>query len=156
MASVLADELREVEASERWRLHYSHEPVHIPQPAAGTAAVYIAPGTVEVDVLSVSFTFTAGAGVGNRIPFVRFLDPSGASVGTFGAPFLLVATNVARVSFGIGVAQFGANSAAIMGGGIPPVRLMDGMRLELGAAGILPADQISAAALFVRQSRVRD
>ncbi len=145
-----------VQASDDWRLHYSHEPIALANPAAGQPLTYVVPGAVEVEVLAVSFTFTAAAAVANRVPFVRFLDTSGVAVADVAAPFLLVATNVARVTFGVGVQQFGANSAVRIGAGIPALRLGDGMRVQLGATAIAAADTITAARLFVRQWRVRN
>jgi hypothetical protein len=141
--------------AEPWFLHGSAEVIGVPSAAAGQPLTYTVPGAVEVAVLSVSFTFTAGAAVANRVPFVRFLDQSGVAFCDVGVPFVLVATNAARVTFGVGVQQFGANSAARMGAGIPSMRLADGLQVQLGATGIQAADTITAARLFVRQWRVR-
>jgi hypothetical protein len=149
----MADEW--VQASDEWRLHYSHEPVALAAPPAGQALTYTVPGAVEQEVLAVSFTYTASAAPANRVPFVQFLDQGGGIVCEVATPFLLVATNVARVTFGVGMQQFGANSAARLGAGIPPLRLGDGMRVRLSATAIAAADTITGARLFVRQWRVR-
>lgn len=139
-----------------YTLHAEHLPVSIPTPAVGAAATMTVPGSVQWEVLSISWTYTASSNAATRIPFLAFLDTAGASVGSFGSPFTVVATNVAQVSFGVGATQFGANSSARMGGGIPAMRLGDGMRVQLSATLIDSADTITAARMFVRQWRVRE
>lgn len=141
--------------AEYWRLHDSHEPARLSSPAVGQPLVYTVPGSVEQELLAVSFTYTCSAGVANRVPTIRFLDAGGRAFCEVGTPFLLVATNVAQVTFGVGLQQFGANSAARLGAAIPPMRLGDGLGFELTATAIQAADTITAAAMFVRQWRVR-
>lgn len=148
-------ESERVQAQESWRLHYSHEPVSLGNPAAGQALTRAVPGAVEWEIQSVSFTFTAAAAVANRIPFLQVLDTGGVAVCEVATPFLLVATNVARVTFGVGIQQFGANSAIRLGAGIPALRLGDGMRIVLGATAMQGADTITAARMYVRQWSVR-
>lgn len=144
-----------VQGSREWLLHYSHEPVALPDPAAGAALTVTVPGAVEWQVLAASFTYTASGAAANRIPFIRFIDQTGVAVADVGAPFLLVATNVSRITFGVGVQQFGANSAVRIGAGIPALRLGDGMQVQLGATAIAAGDTITDARLYVKQWRVR-
>jgi hypothetical protein len=144
-----------VQASEEWRLHYSHEPISMGSPPAGQPLTRAVPGAIEWEIQSISFTYTASAGVANRIPFVQFLDTGGGIVCEVATPFLLVANNAARVTFGVGVQQFGANSAVRIGAGIPLLRLGDGMRVRLGATAQQAADTITGARMFVRQWTVR-
>jgi hypothetical protein len=73
-----------------------------------------------------------------------------------GTPFKLVATNGSRVTFAVGIVQFGADSAIRMGAGIPCLRLGDGMNISITATGIAATDTITNARLFVRQFRVRE
>ena len=148
--------LQDLEGFDYWTLHGEYHPVSLPQPAAGTALTYTVPGSVQMEVLSISFTYTASGNVATRIPFVAFLDTSATSVGSFGTPFTLVASDVSRVSFGVGVVQYGANSSARMGASIPCLRLGDGMQVQISATAINATDQISAARMFVRQWRVRE
>ncbi len=155
--NTLAEEAaRDAWDARQWELHSEWEPVSLGSPAAGAALTVTVPGSVQWEVLSASFTFTASANAADRVPFIAFLDQSGVSVGSFGTPFKLVATNVSRVSFGVGATQYGADSAARIGSGIPCLRLGDGMRVQLSATLIDTADTITAARLFVRQWRVRD
>jgi hypothetical protein len=109
-----------------------------------------------MEVLSLSFTYTASSNAATRIPFVAFLDTTGVSCGSFGSPFTLVASDVSRVSFGVGVVQYGANSSARMGASIPAMRIGDGMQVQISATLLNVTDQISAARMFVRQWRVRE
>lgn len=141
----------ELDARASW-LHWSHEVISLGAPAAGAALTYTVVGAVQIEVLSVSFTYTASGNAANRIPFVAFLDQSGVSFGTFGTPYKLVASDAARVSFGVGVSQFGADSAARLGAGIPLLRLQDGLQVQLSATAINATDAITNARLYVRQA----
>jgi hypothetical protein len=132
-------------------LHSTQSPLGLPSLAAGAPLTYTIPGAVEQLVISASFTYTASGAAGNRTPFIRFLDQSGSAFCEVATPFLLIATNVCRVTFGVGIVQFGANSAARIGAGIPAMRLGDGLRVQLGATAQLAADTITGARLFVRQ-----
>jgi len=139
-----------------WTLYSEWVPVALSSPAAGAALTYTVPGATQLEVLSASFTYTASASAANRIPFLAFLDQSGTSVGSFGTPYKLVANDASRISFGVFVAQSGADSAARIATGIPSLRLQAGMQVQLSATAISAADQISAARLYVRQWRVRE
>ena len=144
------------QAERAWSLHWEHVPVVL-QSATGTGGVtYTVPGAVEQLIVAISFTYTASGNAATRIPFAQFLDQSGVQVCEVGSPFSLVATNVSRVSFGIGLVQLGANSAARMGCAIPPIILADGMQLKLSATLIDAADTITAARLYVRQRPVQE
>lgn len=140
---------------EDWFLHGSRVAISLGSPAAGQPLNYTPPRSVEQAVLAVSFTYTCSAGVANRVPFVRFVDQSGVAFCEVATPFLLVATNAARVTFGVGMQQFGANSAARLGAGIPELRLGDGLAVQLGATAMAAADTITNARLFVAQWDVR-
>lgn len=144
-----------VEASEYWRLHGSHEPITLPSPVAGSGLTHTVPGTVMEQVLSVSFVYSCSGAAGTRVPRIDFLDYGGVPFASVQTPFTLIATNVCRVTFGVGVQQFGAASAAEIGAGIPAMCLGDGLSWTLTATGILAADTITAARAFVRQWRVR-
>src|SRR5437762_13629270 len=90
-----------------WELHSEHVPVVLPS-ATGTGGVlYTVPGAVEQLIVAISFTYTASANAATRIPFVQFLDQSGIQVCEAGSPFSLVASNVSRVSFVIGLVTVG-------------------------------------------------
>ena len=142
-------------ALDYWWLHGSHEPIRGQSPAAGAPFAYTVPGTVEQEIIAVSFTYTASAAVATRIPVIRFLDYGGESFCEVGLPFGITATNHSRVTFGLNMVQFGAANSARMGCAIPPMKLGDGLSFELTADAIAAADQISAVAFFVRQWPVR-
>jgi len=151
-ASTLAEEA----ASREWGLHGSHEFVTLGAPAAGAALTVTVPGSVEWEVLAVSFLYTADANAANRFPSLSILDQSGSGIGPICTPFKLVATDASRITFGVGIVQFGADSAAQIGCGIPPMRIQDGLRIRLTATNIQATDTIAAARLYVRQWRVRE
>jgi hypothetical protein len=142
-------------ALEYWMLHGSHEPIRGENPAAGAPFAYTIPGTVEQELLAVSFTYTASAAAATRRPVIRFLDYGGRPFAEIGTPFTITATNVSRVTFGLYVNQFGANNSARMGAAIPPLRLGDGLSFEVTADAIAAADTITAVAFFVRKWPVR-
>jgi hypothetical protein len=143
------------EADSYYRLHGSHEVVALPSPAAGAALTYTIPGAVQQTPVSIVFTYTASSNAANRFPRVRYLDWGGTPFFEAQSPYKLVATNVAVVSFAVDIAQFGADSAATMGGPIPALRLGDGLQIELSATNIDVTDTITLARMFVRQFNVR-
>lgn len=148
-------EVAETVGFDYWTLHGEHEPISLGSPATGAALTYTVPGSVQMEVLSVSFTFTAGAGVADRYPLVQFLDTAGVAVAEVGTPYKLVATNPSRVTFGVGIVQFGADSAVRMGAGIPCLRIGDGMRVRLTATALDATDAITAARIYARLWRLR-
>jgi hypothetical protein len=129
-------------------LHGSHKAVTLPSPAAGAALTYTVPGSVQWEILSLSFTYTASGNAASRVPFVRFLDQSGTAFCDVATPYKLVASDVSRVTFGVGVVRIGA--------GIPAMRLEDGLRVQVSATLIDGSDTITLARLFVRQWDVRE
>lgn len=146
-----------VEQAERaWSLHGRNEVVRLDSPVAGAALTYTVPGAVEIEILSVSFTYTASANAATRIPFVQFLDQSGNTFCDVGSPYTLTANQVSRVTFGVGVQQFGANGSARMGAGIPAMILEDGLQVSLSATAINVTDTITLARMFVRQRTVQE
>ena len=138
-----------------WRLHGSHEVVPLPSPAAGAALTYTVPGAVQQDVVCVSFLFTASANVATRIPFISFLDQAGVTFCKVNTAFTITAGTASQVTFGVDVAQFGANNSASMGASIPGIRLLDGLRFQVSADAIDVADTITACRMFVCQYDVR-
>ncbi len=139
-----------------WEFHGENEPVALGSPAAGANLTATVPGSVEWEVQSVSFLYTASSNSATRIPFFKVVDWGGTIVCMVQTPYTLVASDASQISFGVGVQQFGANSAANIGAGIPALRLGDGMRIVLGATAINATDQISAARIFVRRWRLRE
>jgi len=148
-------ELDEYTVPPFYRLHGSHEVVALPSPAAGAALTYTVPGAVQQTPLSIVFTYTASANAANRFPSVQYLDWAGIPFFEAQSPFKLIATNVAVVSFAVDIAQFGADSATVMGSPIPALRLGDGLRVKIGATGIDVADTITLGRMFVQQYDVR-
>lgn len=142
-------------ALEYWYWHGSHEPIRGQTPAAGAPFTYRIPGTVDQEIVAISFTYTASSGAANRVPLIRFLDQGGTAFCEVGVPFTITASQHSRVTFGQYVNQFGANNSARMGAAIPSLRLGDGLSFQVTADAIAVADQISAVAFFVRQWPLR-
>lgn len=147
--------LEEEAAVEYPALHWWHEFVTLTSPAAGAALTYTVPGAVNLEVLALSFTYTADANAANRFPSLAILDQSGQAIGPICTPYKLVATDVSRITFGVGIVQFGADSAAQIGCGIPPLRIQDGLRIRVTATNIQATDTITLARMYVRQWGVR-
>jgi hypothetical protein len=135
--------------AEQYEMHGSHEVVVVGPPAAGPAAVYTVPGAVQVEILAVSFLYTASANAATRTPLIQFLDQTGVAFCEVGAPFTITANTASQVTFGVGIVQFGANNAARMGAGIPRLRLEDGLQMSVTANLINVTDTITNVRLFV-------
>jgi hypothetical protein len=138
-----------------WRLHGSHRVVALPSPAAGAALTYTVPGAVQMEVVAITFLFTASGNAATRIPFVSFLDQSGSTFCKVNTAYNFTASNNGQVTFGQGLDQFGANNAASMGASIPEIRLVDGLRVRVSADAIDGSDTITAARMYVCQYDVR-
>ncbi len=148
-------ETAERDALAYWYWHGSNEPIRGESPAAGASFAHTVPGTVEQEVVAVSFLFTASAAAATRRPVIRFLDYGGQSFAEIGTPFTITANNASQVTFAQSIVQLGANNSARMGAAIPPLRLGDGLSFEVTADNIDAGDQISAVAFFVRQWPIR-
>jgi hypothetical protein len=138
-----------------WNLHGSHEVVSLPSPAAGAALTVTVPGAVQWEVVAVSFLLTASANAATRIPFISFLDPSGAIFCKINTVATVTATNTPQVTFAEHVAAFGANNGSSIGNTLPRMRIQDGLRVQISADAIDVADTITKARLYVRQFEVR-
>jgi hypothetical protein len=135
---------------------YSHEVITVGSPAVATGFSRTVPGASRWRVQSVSFVLVADANAANRIARVEYLDASGAVFAAVAAPFTVTANITSRLTFGIGIVQFGANAAAQIGASLPNLRLNPGLSVRVAVAAIQAGDQISGAALFVDQWAVRD
>jgi hypothetical protein len=111
---------------------------------------------VEEELLSVSFMLTCSADVNNRLPWIAFFDWAQVPFAVVGAPFTFVANDTTQVTFGVGLNQFGANSAVRVGAPIPALRLGDGLSWQVWADGMTSNDRIYNVRAFVRQWRVRE
>lgn len=143
-------------ADRYWRLHAEHDTASIPGQSGTTPTQYTVPGAVQVDVYSVSFTYTASAAAGTRTVRLEFVDDAGNVFAPVAAAFTIIATNAATFTFGVGVQQYGANSAAYIGAGIPPVRLVDGMGFRVRCANADSGDTITNMILNGVWHRVDD
>jgi hypothetical protein len=135
---------------------YSHEVITVGSPVVATGFTRTVPGASRWRVQSLSFVLVADANAANRIARVEYLDAAGAVFAAVAAPFTVTANITSRLTFGIGIVQFGANAAAQIGASLPNLRLNPGLSVRVAVAAIQAGDQISGAALFVDQWAVRD
>lgn len=138
-----------------WELHGEHEVAMIGATSGTTPAAYTVPGSVQVDVLSVSFLYTASSDAGTRTVRLEFLDGAGNVFAAAASPFTMVASDATTFTFGVGMQQFGANSAKYIGTGIPPIRLCDGYGFRVRCVNSAAADTIGPTFLNGRWHRVR-
>jgi FtsP/CotA-like multicopper oxidase with cupredoxin domain len=142
-------------ANRQWELHSEYVCASIPSQAGTTPSQYTVAGAVQVDVLAVSFTYTASAAAGTRTVRLEFVNDAGQVFAPTAAAFTIIATNVAAYTFGVGVQQAGANSAANISAGIPPIRLTDGMGFQVRCTNSDSADTITNIHLYGVWHRVR-
>ncbi len=143
----------------RERYHWSeaeHEVRAIPTPAVATGFTYTVPGTVLERVMSLSFVLVADANAANRICRVEYLAANGDVFASVAAPFTVTAAITSRLTFGVGLQQFGANAAAQIGGPLLPIKLRSGLSVRVAVLNVQVGDQISVAYLSVEQWPVRE
>jgi uncharacterized membrane protein YjjP (DUF1212 family) len=114
------------------------------------------PSSTVQRIVSVSFVLVADANAANRIARVEYLNAAGDVFFAVAAPFTVTAAVTSRLSFAIGMPQYGANAAAQIGGPLPDFLLIGGLALRVAVASIQAGDQISGASLFVDQLPIRD
>lgn len=135
---------------------YAHEPITIGSPAVATGFTHRVTGATRQRIITVSFVLVADANAANRIPRVEYLNAAGDVFAAVAAPFTVTANITSRLTFGIGIVQFGANAAAQIGASLPDLHLNAGLAVRVAVAAIQAGDQISGASLFVDQWAVRD
>lgn len=137
------------------QLHGSHVPYRGAAPGAGNLFEWTVPGSVEAEVLAVSFQLVTSNHVSDRFPAIRFLDWGGEAFCEVALPFATQASHAVQVTFGVGIVQFGALNSTHAGAGIPAMRLGDGLSFQLDAPALQAGDALSQIAFFVRQWNVR-
>lgn len=113
-------------------------------PAAGAAAKLVIPGTAYQRLLTAHFTLTTSATVANRFPRMSILDGDGQVRARFAASVAVVASSSVTYTFAVNV---GDHSHVASGDGyssIPDMILPPGFAWSWDAAGLDPADQLSA------------
>ena len=145
----MADLLRDY--GDRW----TFEPVTIGSPAVATGFTKRVAGSDVWRVLSVSFVLVADGNAASRIARVEYLNAAGDVFAAVASPFTVTAGVTSRLTFAVGLQQFGANAAAHIGGPLPDLILMDGLAVRVAVTAIQAGDQLSGISLFVAQSTVR-
>lgn len=136
-----------------WR---QHEPITVGAPAVATGFTHRVPGSTVQRIRSVSFVLVADANAANRIARVEYLNAAGDVFAAVGSPFTVTAAVTSRLTFAIGLQQFGANAAAQIGGPLPDFLLQAGLAIRVAVASIQAGDQLSGISLFVDQLPIRD
>jgi hypothetical protein len=126
-----------------------------PSPAAGAGFRFTVPGTYVTMVQAISFRLVTAADVANRVAVVSFLDSNGTPYAPIAAPFTQAASLTTDYTFAVGIQQFGANNAANIGAGLPPLRLQAGISVAVSIVNVAATDQISQARLLLAQWPVR-
>lgn len=127
----------------------------VPTPAAGAGFSFTDPGTMESIVSACSFRLVTDANVADRIVVFSFTDGSGTAIFPVAAPFTQAASKTTDYTFAVGIQQFGANDAANIGVGIPPLKLRSGLGVKVTIVAVQATDQVSAIRLGLSQWPVR-
>lgn len=103
------------------------------------SVTYTPTGFYRDRLLAISTLLTTDATAANRLGILSFKDPNGVAFAAFPAPFVVVASKVARLTWAVGVSTSGAASAAAISGAIPPLVLEFGwtvaITVDAGVAG---------------------
>ena len=126
-----------------------------PTPAVATGFAYTVPGTVDQLVVAVSFQLVTDGNAADRLVTFQFVDYDGTSYAPVAAPFTQAASLTTLYTFAVGIQQFGADDAAAIGCGIPPVKLPSGCGVKVTLGSVQVGDQVSAVALLLNQWPVR-
>jgi hypothetical protein len=142
-----------------WDGPKAHRPVNVislPQPAAGGGFTFRPAGAVVTEIVAVTFRLVTAVAVANRIPAVEWRTSDGIPFALVGAPFAQAANLTTDYSFAADSAQFGAASAARVGGPLPCLHLDNTMTVVIGVTAVAVGDQMSRVALAVREWPVRE
>lgn len=124
----------------------------LPNPLAASAVVYTATGTYYESFVSLFFTFTTDATVGNRIATLRIADPNGATVLRIPAPAAQPASQVFSYTFALSVTTLAPGDTSTQTIEVPPIALLPGWTARgtfFGTGGI--GDQVSTAFIVTQR-----
>jgi hypothetical protein len=127
----------------------------VPDPAANAGFTQGMPGTEDTMVVACSFRLVTDSNVANRIVVFQFLDSNGTAIFPVAAPFTQAASKTTDYTFAVGIQQFGANDAANIGAGIPPLKLYVGLSVAVTITAKQAGDQVSRIRLGLSQWPVR-
>jgi hypothetical protein len=127
----------------------------VPDPAANAGFTSAMEGTEDTIVMACSFRLVTDANVANRIVVFQWLDSNGTAVFPVAAPYTQAASKTTDYTFAVGIQQFGANDAANIGTGIPPLKLYVGLSVAVTITAKQAGDQVSRIRLGLAQWPVR-
>lgn len=118
--------------------------VAVDSPAAGAGRSYTY-STSEYHMLrTLCFQVVTSSAVANRIVYLDLIDGAGNRIIRSSAGFTQTASLTTVYSFGTHLGAYGANAAASIGCGLPPVWLHPGAKFTIGVTAIDTGDQVSA------------
>lgn len=127
------------------------EIVAVANPAVGVGFTYKTSGKYWERIVSVDFKLVADANAANRIVTLAYQDQDSREFARVASPFVQVATITTQYAFAIGLQQFGAASAASIGGPLPSLFLRPGHKLVGSVAAIQATDQLSLITLYIER-----
>lgn len=120
-------------------------------PGAGLGFTYTVGGKYWERIVSVDFKLVADANAANRIVTLAYQDQDAREFNRTASPFVQVATITTQYAFAIGMMQFGAASAASIGGPLPSLFLRPGHKLVASIAAVQATDQVSLITLYIER-----
>lgn len=126
-----------------------------PAPAVGDGFTYTVPGTMDQEIVAVSFQLVTDDNAADRIAVFSFLDPDGNPYAPVGSAFTQAASLTTVYTFAVGIQQFGADDAANIGVPIPAVKMLSGYGVQVSLDAVQVGDQISGVRLLLNQWPVR-
>lgn len=130
--------------------------IALPSPPTGQWLYVVVPGAVEWTLLGLSFDLVNAVAAANRQPFLSIEDTEGRPFFQSAPPFHTTSGVTSRISYGVGIQQFGANDAAKIGASIPPIRLYAGLVIVAAVDNMNAGDRIRVAGMLVEQWPVRE
>lgn len=112
------------------------------------SVVYTPDGQHRDRLMAVSTLLTTDSTAANRLAILSFKDEDGIVFAAFPAPFVVVASKVARLTWAVGVSTSGAASAAAISGPIPPLVLEFGWTVAVTVDAGVAADTLTLGRVY--------
>jgi hypothetical protein len=122
-----------------------------PTPAVASGFTYTVGGKYWERIVSVDFKLVTDGNAANRIVTLAYQDQDAREFARTASPFAQAAGITTQYGFGIGMMQFGAASAASIGGPLPSLFLRPGHKLVVSIAAVQAGDQVSLVTLYIER-----
>lgn len=127
------------------------EPVYIPPPAAGTTWKYTVDGRYFERLLSVRYTFTASAAVGNRFLEAALTDTIGKTITTVPGAFSISAGQVGNINLFVNGPAYDTTGQGDSFGFLPDILVPPGWVWSGSVVGLDVADTFTNVVLVVQR-----